>query len=196
MTDQTTLDDILHPGERAAAEFKQLDAQLACLDSLISTLEADRVRVRATEFHAALDDLPLTTLHEMQRALMPRVREWERTLDPTLDEYAQQMRLIDAEVLQRTARFAHRAGLAWDDTEDARLRRLSIAGETIECISSTLGRSTVAVSLRAERFGISFGDDGCAIGQPRAEHDGRPFASPRTEYQRDAAFALLLRGAK
>lgn len=40
MTDPTTLDDILHPGERATAELQQIDAQLACLERILAEIAA------------------------------------------------------------------------------------------------------------------------------------------------------------
>lgn len=114
--------------------------------------------------NAALDDLPLTSLQSMRVTLLRNIRRGrELGSRVLLGDWNDQLSVVDAEILQRTARFAHMAGQPWTAAEDLRLQRLARAGETIECIASTLGRTCAGISARGERFEINFGDDGRSL---------------------------------
>jgi hypothetical protein len=139
---------------------------------------------------AALDDLPLTSLQAMQVTLSCNFRRASNLGNFALaDDYNQQIGIIQAEVIQRTARLAHNAGMPWTATADTRLQRLARAGETIECIASTLGRTCAGIVARAARFGFEFGNDGRAreMVRPTDPIDGRR-TSISDEQQRDIAF--------
>jgi hypothetical protein len=139
----------------------------------------------------ALDDVTLVSLQAMRNTLLRRLRDPECELG---DDYRAQLRAIDEEILQRTARFPHNAGQPWTAAADTRLQRLARAGETIEAIASTLGRTCSSVSQHAARFGYDFGNDGRATLRPI---DGRG-SQPSAEQLRDNAFVrqvAAVRGA-
>lgn len=146
------------------------------------------------EIRAALDDVPLTTLDVMRNQLAINIRRASNCGQHDIaDDYRRQFGVVESEVLQRTVRIAHRASFAWTSAEDTRLRRLSLAGETIECIASTLGRSTVAITARGKLFGIQFGDDGTMVGRTALDDGRAPHSRP--ECRSDAEFSRIVRGA-
>lgn len=143
---------------------------------------------------AALDDVTLVSLQAMRNTLLRRLRDPESQLT---DDYRAQLRAIDEEILQRTARFAHNAGQPWSAAEDSRLQRLARAGETIECIASTLGRTCNAIVQRSALHHLEFRNDGTArsILRPTDPIDGRG-GEPNSEQQRDSAFVRQVAAAR
>lgn len=162
----TTIDEILRPGHASAQGIAELDAQIAHLNKLIG-------ESRVTELLATLDDLPLVSLDALNATLSIGYRRALVARNKSLaDDYSEQLRVVQAEICERTVRLAHRAGMAWTAAEESRLQRLARCGETIECIASALGRTLPSVSLRAAGLGIQFGDDGRAVTSPVFEVDG------------------------
>lgn len=127
----------------------------------------------ARDLASTLDDHPLTTLQAMQATMGENLRRARAARQTERAEAINRdIGIIQAEVIQRTCRLPHRAGMAWTSADDARLQRLARAGETIECIASTLGRAVPSITWRARYLGIEFGDDGRAVSQPLFELDG------------------------
>jgi hypothetical protein len=132
----------------------------------------------AADIRAALDDTTLVSLQAMQRTLLSRLRtapaiqlDAQQDID---DDYRAQLTAIDEEILQRTAKFAHNAGMPWTTLDDNRLKRLAGAGEAIEAIASTLGRTCAGVCQHAARFGYEFGNDGRATVASQAHCPAAP----------------------
>ena len=123
----------------------------------------------AHDLHSTLDDHPLTTLQAMQATMSENFRRaYGRGEHDRADDISHDIGIIQAEVMMRTARFAHNAGQPWTQAEDNRLQRLARSGETIDCIASALGRTCPGIAARGERFGLAFGDDGRVTHQSKS----------------------------